>query len=766
MANNYSPRAISLNSVKYPLAGDGQIHPILLPYFAQKQVTGDFTKDSDPERSTWVIVGDNTGGIGVENMTSLDKQGTRTWYNSGLSEYPGHFTLRRLQNTVALPSIPAITNGSMETWTDSTNLTSWSKTGTLAQGTGTDKDAGTYAAKLGAAGVASSLYQTIGTGLTAIASKVVWVTFRYKSLLVGASTPTVDIYDGVAVTTSSKLTSTSWATGEIVHVIDSTAVNGPIVLTFTTGTDAVIDIDSVETSVFTTSIPGPTCVFNNNTYFAVGNILLQVANSTGALSWLGTFPATITDLIPSLGDTLFIFLGDADYYWLMSTSNVFTQTSTAGGLNATKGIHWDGKLFKMSSAGVTYKSTTAAAVGATPDATTDWNTPTWTCTLVPASQGTVTNLVTYADASGDDIIYAGTTMGLAALDYTNAIWLNTELQVPLHADNGKGLAVQSGSLWYSAGLMVAEYSFNSGYLSINYQRGLDRNDGLPDDYVGSIVKLIGGYGGKLYALVDAQLIAAANYSGVYEFNGIGWHVIDLLASTEKAYSGIVSSTYAYRLWDLFGVSGLAPTVGYISLDRARRNPLKTTTSYAVSSVLHSPWFDSGWPGTKTALAVKVFASGLSATEIVYVYYRINHTYTDLSTGWTLLATMVAAQSGAEQVYTFASGVGLAFKSIQFRVNLGRTTATATPDVQYMILEYDRVPSTKWSWAFSVDCSSPYDNKTPSQLISALETAASSEVLVPFIYYNTTKYVRVKTVQATRESGKTQKGVYDIMLVEK
>ena len=52
--------------------------------------------------------------------------------------------------------------------------------------------------------------------------------------------------------------------------------------------------------------------------------------------------------------------------------------------------------------------------------------------------GHVTDLFVARNASGNPILYAMTKEGLYAHDATNALWVETQLALPFHNENGKG----------------------------------------------------------------------------------------------------------------------------------------------------------------------------------------------------------------------------------------------------------------------------------------------------------------------------------------
>jgi hypothetical protein len=735
---------VELNSIRYPLAGDGQIHPILATQFAPKQVIGDYSLDSDPDKSYWSI-SNGSGGIGVEELLKTS-QINRSYFTNCNVKYPGHLFLSNLATSITLPASLVITNSDMElnaNWT--------TETGTAARSSA-QAQAGTYSWALGNTGADTLVYQDITVTAALIQGATITIG-GYGYVPTGGSGAYIGLDDGVSTTWSDNTVGNdAWAGLTVTKKFAATATRIRIYLKVPTvsGLGYSGFLDTLTTTIFNVSSPLKFCEFNNKLYLAIGNTLLKL-NATGdGFVYVAAFTPSITELVASVNDCLYIGLGTTAYQY-MSTAETFTATNVG---NMNKAIHWDNKLNKISSVGqMSYTATPNSA------------TPSWSNKglLDTNSFGTINNLVTYTDAAGADTIYATTTRGLFAHDYTNALWENTQLQLPQHTDNGKGVVVQNGKLYYSAGLSVYEYSLNSGALSIN-NVGLDADDGLPDEYVGSISRFVGGFEGAFYALVDASLISSSNYSSVVCRTGEGWHPVWLDGTANETMPcGIVSSVYRYALWFIAG-----STVYWIALDRAKKNPLKTTTNYSSSGSYYSPKFNAGWQlGNNLASKVRILVQNTTATETVAVKYRVNVLpNTALTTGWTTLGTLVAANDNVEKTYNLASSVGVTFKNIQFALDLARSTATKTPDIRYLTLEYERLVPTRWSWGFIVDCTKEYNGLSGEQLLDALVTAAETETLITLVYKATTKYVRIKSVQGQQLTGNNRKGEYTVLVVEK
>jgi len=91
----------------YPIIG--AVSSKLVQRWATKQVTGDYTKDSEKDTSS-IVFGDNHKGIGIKDMDEIKDAGRVYWSTCGI-DYPGHTTLPPLATACANPgtTAPAVT---------------------------------------------------------------------------------------------------------------------------------------------------------------------------------------------------------------------------------------------------------------------------------------------------------------------------------------------------------------------------------------------------------------------------------------------------------------------------------------------------------------------------------------------------------------------------------------------------------------------------------------------------------------------------------
>ena len=732
MASVIKPHEIELNSVKYPVIG--KVQPILSSNFATKMVVGDFTKDSNPEISSWVI-SDQRGGMLIEEMNEL-KDAERCWWSTCQLGFKGHILLPRLATSVTALASPAIVDPTDASGTD------W-----ISLDNAYDNVRSTYATTNQIAGGGSN-WSNYGQ-FTFTSSTVTHVRFQAGGGHAGITAIDIDVYDG-----SWHSVYTGAFTFGSVYLKAAAYTGATLVRVRFQNTDAsgqygwLYEIDVI-TSGGSTLTPVTFENFNSILYLAAGQYLFKLNSAGDGFDLVAVPDAAITDLISSVGTRLYLFLGDSDNYWHMNTSEVCIVSNSA---LANKGIAWDSKLGKINTNGATAFSTDPNAAA-----------PTWTSKGSLADNGIAQNdvqrLGTYRDAAGDTTVYAATKKGLFANDYTNATWIATELEMPDQATTGKGFVHWRENAYISAGLGVIAYQTGQAGTSIRTV-GLDRDDGLPQLRGGEIVEFIKGYN-EFFALVDSTYEGATSYSTVMAYDGYGWQCWWEAGTVNYNMDcGAVSSDTAYRLW--FSCEN---TIYYIPLQSNIRNPKKITSFPYKSAGVHiTPWFDANWAGQKLALALRIFCKDTTANETVVVDYRIDHATTALAATWTNLGTIAAAGNGVETTYTFGTAaVGVNFKAIQFRFSLKNTTSTLSPDVQYAVLEYQKIITPTWNWMFTIDCTQDYDDRTPDQLLDAVVTAAEKEVLVPFTFTDTTYYVRVKEVQGERLSGDGRKGTYKVLV---
>ena len=415
--------------------------------------------------------------------------------------------------------------------------------------------------------------------------------------------------------------------------------------------------------------------------------------------------------------------------------------------------------------------------------------------MLPLPDGSITRLFVARNAAGVPIIYAMTTEGLFAHDADNSRWDATELELPIHPDNGKGSTRWRDSVYIPSGNGIYKY-INGNNSAVVTIVGPDKDDGLPSDKRGAIRTMTGSHN-ELLIGVDAQTGAdpvsfdavsrqwfshfgspvMANDTGksaILGYNELGWEVKWLASDTGTTFDTMhVSTAYnKYRLW--WGANGV---VYYMDLPKDIINPSEVDDfPYGTSGVHETPWFNAGQSEVdKLALKLKIECSGLSANETVLVQYATDYTES-YTTAVTLNSTTMGASAGT-YTYTFGSSAGVSYRSIKFKLTLSRSTATTTglekynsPDVISTTLTWRKKLDAKWGHTVEVDLNNKYKGNDPKALRSNLISAIESTTLVEFTFRDDSGgtrnyYVDVTSAQGLEFTGRDERGSTMISVVE-
>ncbi len=442
---------------------------------------------------------------------------------------------------------------------------------------------------------------------------------------------------------------------------------------------------------------------------------------------------------------------------------------------------WDGRLWGISNTGQLWHSNSPGTEHL--DA------------MLPLPDDSVTSLFVARNAAGAPIIYAMTTEGLFAHDADNSRWDATELELPIHPDNGKGSTRWRDSVYIPSGNGIYKY-INGSNNAIVTIVGPDKDDGMPSGKRGSIRTMAGSHN-ELLIGVDAQtgadpvsydavsrqwyshvgspvMASDSGYSTILGYNELGWEVkwmSDTVGETVDLLH--VSTAYnKYRLW--WGSGG---SVYFMDLPKDIINPSETDDfPYGTSGVHETPWFNAGQSEVdKLALKLKIECSGLSANETVLVQYATDYTES-YTTAVTLNSTTMGASAGT-YTYTFGSNAGVTYRSIKFKLTLSRSTATTTglekynsPDVISTTLTWRKKLEAKWGHTVEVDLNNKYKGNDPKALRSNLISAIESTTLVEFTFRDDSGgtrnyYVDVTSAQGLEFTGRDERGSTMISVVE-
>jgi len=417
--------------------------------------------------------------------------------------------------------------------------------------------------------------------------------------------------------------------------------------------------------------------------------------------------------------------------------------------------------------------------------------------VLPLPDGSITKLFVARNAAGVPIIYAATTRGLYAHNADNAMWEDTQMDFPVHPDNGKGTVRWRDSVYIPSGNGLYKY-INGNNAAVITVVGPDRDDGLPSDRRGAIRHMAGSHN-ELLVGIDARAAPATigatsfpyqwishhgarviepttGFSSILGYNDMGWEVKWQASTAGRGLDSIhVSDAYSkYRVW-----WGHKNIVHFMDLPSDIINPSEVGNfAYGLKGVHETPWFNAGQSEIKKlALRLNIEAQDLTGAETVKVEYAVNYVeeYYDIED--TLINASVMGASSGTYTHTFGSKAGTEFRAIKFKVTLERDTATTTglekfntPDVVSLTLEYRKKIDAKWGHTVDVDLSNPYRGYEPKDLRANLISAIESSTLVEFTFRDDSGgtrnyYVDVVSAVGLEFTGYDERGSTTLTLVE-
>uniref|UniRef100_A0A6M3II53 Uncharacterized protein n=1 Tax=viral metagenome TaxID=1070528 RepID=A0A6M3II53_9ZZZZ len=732
---------IILNGVKFPI--DGFVRESLISRFPAAMRIGAPDYANEQLLSNWII-NDATGGLLIEEMDESIHQ-DRYWWSTCDTRFRSNILLPPLPSgPLTLPSnvtAPSIVNANMET-----DAAGW---------TGGDRSAAQYHTGSYSWAIASgSAYQDLVWDDAYKGKAFVFGCWVYCEA--GGATAVIIIDDAIGTSSSKVITGgAAWVHIYVTRTLAATATRLRLTITRTGASGSTFADDA--TLVGQTIGTVPLFVnFNSKQYAACGYTLVKMNAGNTGYDPVGCFPTVITDLVVGSDGNLLIYLGDSDYYWWMTTAELFYNTDAS---LANKGLRWDGKTWKMAANGRWWYTVTPSTAS-----------PAWTA--ADASGGlddytlTPKSLDVYRDANGNLIPYCATTKGLWAYDIDTSMWVETEVGLPEHTQAGMGLVVWQDGIYVSGGLSVKKY-IAAGTATLT-EVGLSQDDGLPQLRSGEIVKFIKGYD-EFFALIDSTYEGATSRSQVVSYDGTGWRTWwEATADNKNMYAGIVTSVNKHQL--LFSTTD---GVYSIPLQRTSRNPKKVAGyTYNTSGIHISPRFDAGTKAfPKLATKLTLFLDDMSATETVAVSYQIDQAQGALTSAWTSLVAAQTADGVKEQTFG-TNGVGVVFYDIQFRLALAQAGAnTTSPIVKGMVLSFLKLLGRKKAWTFTISTSEAGRvGATPKELTDALSTILSTNTLMLFTFRDgsaaaDTHYVIVQPYSSFTAAGPNWMGQANLTCVE-
>lgn len=467
---------------------------------------------------------------------------------------------------------------------------------------------------------------------------------------------------------------------------------------------------------------------------------------------LDTMPAAATDsLTLRLNGTVYLVFAHTSGWTHTSDGSSFTDLTDDALFLAS----FDDKLWTIDNTGQlrSYSDVAATAV---------------TGPQLPLPNGSVKALVKGRDADGNQILMASTTVGLYAADLGNRKFVEVEPPFPNSPNNG--LAVRwRDAVYYVAGGSV--FKFNQGSRTAVIQpMGPDLDHGLAQLFSGPITSIAASHN---FLLIGINNDLGGGTSVILGWNGLGWQMVAHSIGFPEVVDPFVSSAYStYRLY-----WGQTSAVEFTPLQEGVINPdhVATAPSYEAGGDPTGehlfPEFDADQSRVeKLALSITVeveeIGSGALGSVIVSYATNFNSSFTDLAT----------ISTAGETTLTFPDNgtnpdVGLLFRWIQLRLRMARSTATSTPDVRSVTLEYRKKLPEKLGFRVQLDLTqvSP-DGKTPQEQLADLVTARGSSTLVEFTFRsddsgNRTYYTDIQDASSNEDTGLDEAGIATLVLVE-
>lgn len=469
-----------------------------------------------------------------------------------------------------------------------------------------------------------------------------------------------------------------------------------------------------------------------------------------------------------------------------------TGYATWDGTTITAGVNgetcmfltqWDDKLVKVGDDGALKYTTDLVNWFALPGQN-----------VVPVTASNVTGLAVYPDSMwGLDSLQVATTTGLYFYDDIAQAVRPTRLSsLPRLTSQGKGIVNHKDELYIpTVGVGIDRF----GGTTIN-PVGLNRDDGLPGTYRGSLVCLASTINFLVAAVQTAPVLAANSpvfagdevtyASTVYGTQGYatlygqpriggGWHTLyaSQLANTGIFWTGISSADSKYRLF--FGANG---SVGIIDQYPDIMNMLDNTVQQFNATGQHiTPWNEMGWSEIqKQAIRQKfgvkgagLVANGATCTGTpcnIVVEYGLDYD----ETTWNLLATLTTAAPPAAY---FNAHAGQSLKAIRYRYTLNRCSNTFhTPVLVWSTMTFLKQMDSRWGYRFTLDLTTTNQGITPADQADLLRRMTDPNDLGNAIgtfrgWVNgkfVTRNVAVSELVGKIKGGNKQSGLYSVALV--
>jgi len=165
--------------------------------------------------------------------------------------------------------------------------------------------------------------------------------------------------------------------------------------------------------------------------------------------------------------------------------------------------------------------------------------------------------------------------------------------------------------------------------------------------------------------------------------------------------------------------------------------------------------------TKTAISVAAITKGCDTNNYFTIYY-----WTDSNSDWVSLGTFKT--SPQPTALSFASGAGLEFRWIKFKVLLTSNSSSASPELRSLEFDYDAPTKPLRAWTFEVATT----QHNAGQILTNLHTSQEKSTLLLFYPSGDSNKdsfrVKIKSLpenimwDAAQENGKVQVTVEELL----
>lgn len=381
-------------------------------------------------------------------------------------------------------------------------------------------------------------------------------------------------------------------------------------------------------------------------------------------------------------------------------------------------------------------------------------------------------LVSYFDRMGQPALFIVTDTRVWQFDDSGPNIFEVDWSFAPYMYNGNGATKWNGDLYVSKGMGVDRYTGGSVA-----PMGLNRDSGLPEDYLGYITDLVAGNNG-LYAFVLAD---GGESSAIYEYNQNGWHMfwssslvgLDLVPhSAGISRAGDVHSLY-------FGATiGSATTQGIYRIDLpvADANPrniaqISATSFDAGDFTMLTGIYDMAMRGTpKLGTTLDVTVTEIDATAVLRVYARtggFDTSFNPTAADTYLLGRISTPGSHHLQlgsVDQYGINPGVLFEKIQFIFAL--TDTTNNPFfLESAVLAFVKMVAPSDSWQAQIDLSKNHAGNSPDVILQHIKSIMDNRVCVPMVYRGVTHRVMISQMSGTSETGSDERSFITLSLLE-